>query len=105
MLHCNSSLQFFQRGIYIFQLVMKLPQNLFGYVLKGLSHIALLVKSLPVNVGNIRGVDLIPWVGKIPWMRTWQPTPVFLPGESHGQRSLAGCSPWGCREMNITEAT
>ena len=52
---------------------MKLPQNLFGYVLKGLSHIALLVKSLPVNVGNIRDVDLIPWVGKIPWMRTWQP--------------------------------
>ena len=35
------------------------------------------------------------WVGKIPWRRAWQPTPVFLPGESHGQRSLAGCSPWG----------
>ena len=37
------------------------------------------------------------WVGQIPWRRTWQPTPVFLPRESHGQRSLAGCSPWGCR--------
>jgi len=36
-----------------------------------------------------------PWVGKIPWRRAWQPTPVFLPGESHGQRSLAGYSPWG----------
>ena len=35
-----------------------------------------------------------PWVGKIPWKRAWQPTPVFLPGESHGQRSLAGYSPW-----------
>ena len=34
-----------------------------------------------------------PWVRKIPWRRTWQPTPVFLPGESHGQRSLAGYSP------------
>ena len=34
------------------------------------------------------GVD--PWVEKIPWRRTWQPTPVFLPGKSHGQRSLAG---------------
>jgi len=33
-----------------------------------------------------------PWVGMIPWRRTWQPTPVFLPGEPHGQRSLAGCS-------------
>ena len=42
-----------------------------------------------------RGFD--PWVGKIPWKRTWQPTPVFLPGESHGQRSLAGYSPWGQR--------
>ena len=36
-----------------------------------------------------------PWVGKIPWRRKWQPTPVFLPGESHGQRSLMGYSPWG----------
>ena len=38
-----------------------------------------------------RGFD--PWVGKIPWRRAWQPTPVFLPGESHGQGSLSGCSP------------
>ena len=35
-----------------------------------------------------------PWVGKIPWRRKWRPTPVFLPGQSHGQRSLAGYSPW-----------
>ena len=46
-----------------------------------------------------------PWVGKIPWRRAWQPTPVFLPGESHGQRSLAGYSPQGHKELNITEAT
>ena len=39
-----------------------------------------------------------PWVGKIPWRRTWQPIPVFLPGESHGQRSLVGYSPWGRKE-------
>ena len=39
-----------------------------------------------------------PWVGKIPWTRKWQPTPVFLPEESHGQRSLAGSSPWGRKE-------
>ena len=38
-----------------------------------------------------------PWVGKIPWRRTWQPTPLFLPRESHGQRSLAGYSPCSCR--------
>ena len=38
-----------------------------------------------------------PWVGKIPWRRKWQPTPVLLPGKSHEQRSLAGYSPWGLR--------
>ena len=40
---------------------------------------------------------------KIPWRRAWQPTPVFLAGESHGQRSLAGYSPWGCKESDMTE--
>ena len=43
------------------------------------------------------------WVGKIPWRRAWQPTPVFLPRESHGQRSLAGYSPWGHKEWDMTE--
>ena len=45
-----------------------------------------------------------PWVGKIPWRRKWQPTPVFLPGEAYGQRSLAGYSPWGHKESDMTEA-
>ena len=44
-----------------------------------------------------------PWVGKIPWRRKWQPTPVFLPGKSHGWRSLAGYSPWGRKELDMTE--
>ena len=44
-----------------------------------------------------------PWVGKIPWRRKWQPTPVFLPGEFHGQRSLAGCSPWCHKESDTIE--
>ena len=44
-----------------------------------------------------------PWVRKIPWRRDGMPTPVFLPGESHGPRSLAGCSPWGHRESDRTE--
>ena len=43
------------------------------------------------------------WVGKIPWRRAWQPTPVLLPGESYGQRSLACYSPWGCKELDMTE--
>jgi len=45
-----------------------------------------------------------PWVGEIPWRRSWQqPTPRFLPGASHGQRSLVGYSPWGCKELDTTE--
>ena len=44
-----------------------------------------------------------PWVGKIPWRRKWQPTPVLLPGESHGGRSLVGYSPWGRKESDTTE--
>ena len=44
-----------------------------------------------------------PWVGKIPWRRAWQPTPVFLPGESHGQRRLVGYSLRGLRESDMTE--
>ena len=46
-----------------------------------------------------------PWVRKIPWRRAWQPIPVFLPGKSHGQRSLVGYSPQGHKESNMTEAT
>ena len=50
-------------------------------------------------------LELEPWVGKIAWKRAWQPTPVSLPGESHGQRSLAGYSPWGHKELDMTETT
>ena len=45
----------------------------------------------------------IPGLGKIPWRRKWQPTPVFVPGEFHGQRILAGYSPWGHKESDMTE--
>ena len=44
-----------------------------------------------------------PWVRKFPWKREWQPTPVFLPGEFQGQRSLEGYSPWGHKESDMTE--
>ena len=60
----------------------------------------LLVKALPANARDL-GVN--PWVGKIPWSRAWQPTPVFLPGEPQGQRSLMGYSSWGCKESDIAE--
>ena len=51
-----------------------------------------MVKNPPANAGDMRlGFD--PWVGKIPWRKAWQFTAVFLPGESYGQRSLAGYRP------------
>ena len=50
-----------------------------------------------------RSLRFHPWVRKIPRMRKWQPTAGFLPGESHGQSCLAGCSPWGCKELDTTE--
>jgi len=44
-----------------------------------------------------------PWVGKMTWSRKWQPTPGFLPGKSHGQKRLAGYSPWGYKERDTSE--
>ena len=69
------------------------------------SQVAPMVKKLPANAGDRRdGLD--PWVKKIPWRRAWQPTPVFLPGDSHGQRSLEeGYSPSGHKESDMGEAT
>ena len=67
------------------------------------SQVALVVKNLPANTGGMR-LRLDPWVGKICWRREWQPTPIFLPRESHGQRSLVGYSPQGHRESDKTEA-
>ena len=46
-----------------------------------------------------------PWVRKILWGWKWQPTPTFLPGESHGGKRLAGYGPWGCKELDTTEVT
>ena len=68
----------------------------------GASLLAEMVKHLPaMQETQVRD----PWVQKIPWRRTWQPTPVFLPGEFHGQWSLAGYSPRGHTESDVTEVT
>ena len=64
----------------------------------------LLVKNQPANAEGMR-LWFNPWVGKIPWRRAWHHTLVFLPGESHGQKNLAGYSLWGCKELEMTEAT
>ena len=55
------------------------------------------------STSNARDPGSIPWSERLPWSRKWQPIPVFLPGESHGQRRLAGYSPWGCKELDTTE--
>ena len=57
------------------------------------SQVALVVKNPSANAGRYKRCWFHPWVRKIPWRRKWQPTLVFLPGESRGQRSLAGYSP------------
>ena len=59
-----------------------------------------MVKNIPANAGDAR---FNPCVEKVPWRRKWQPTLVFLPAKSHGQRSPLGYSPWGCKESDITE--
>ena len=64
------------------------------------SLVAQMVKASTYNEGD---PGSIPWVGKISWRRKWQPTPGFLPGRSHGWRSLAGYGPWGRKELDATE--
>ena len=58
------------------------------------------VTNPPASAGDLGSVA---GSGRFPWRREWQPTPVFLPGEFHGQRSLAGYSPWGCKELDTIE--
>ena len=56
-----------------------------------------------VSAYNVGAPGFDPQVGKILWRRKWQPTPVLLPGKSHGWRSLVGYSPWSCKESDMTE--
>ena len=69
------------------------------YNLWGPSPVVQMVKNLPAMQET--GFD--PWVWKIPWRCKWKPTPVFLPGEFHGWRSLEDYSPWGHKEWDMTD--
>ena len=62
-----------------------------------------MVKNPLVNAGDVRDADLNPGSGRFPWRRAQQPTPVFFPRESLGQRSLVGYSPQGSKESDTTE--
>ena len=67
-----------------------------------------MVKNPPANAGDVRDMGLIPGSGSSSGDRAWQPTPLFLPGESLGQRSLVGYSPhshYSCKESDTTEVT
>ena len=59
-----------------------------------------MVKNLSAMQATGKTLGFNPWVGKIPWSRKWLHTPVVLPGNSHGQRNLEGCSPWGHKESD-----
>ena len=62
-----------------------------------------MVNNPPANAGRPKRLEFDPLVGKISWRRAWQSTLVFLPGESHEQRSPAGYNPWGYKESDMTE--
>ena len=64
------------------------------------SSVAQMIKKICLQCGRPKFDS---WVGKIPWRRKWQPTPVFLPGEFHGQRSLESYTPWGRKESDTTK--
>ena len=84
---------------------MKSSEQFIGIEKKilGASQVALVVRKPLASAGDIRDTDSVPRVWKIPWRRAWEPTPVFLPGESHGQSSLVGYSPRGHKEAETTE--
>ena len=64
---------------------------------------ALEVKNSPANAGDTTDMGSIPGLGKFPWRMEWQPTPIFLPGEFHGQMTLVSCSPWSHKDSDMTE--
>ena len=85
---------------YLGDLHLHHPQSLSGVALLACAYVCVCV-GLPWWLRwqriclQCRRPGFNPWLGKIPWRREWQPTPVFLPGEFPGQRSLGGYSPWG----------
>ena len=85
--------RFLSQKLQFLQSLWGFPWGLSGRGLSGRVHL------------QCRRPGFDPWVGKVPWRGEWQPTPVFLPGKLHGQRSLAGHSPWGRKESRHDWAT
>ena len=100
-------LRYFKISQYLGCTSVQLSQTLWGW---DLEISILFLKSLHGSVikeaaCQCRRREFDPWVGKNPWRKKWQPTPVFLPGNSHGQRSLVGYSPWGRKRVGHHLAT
>ena len=74
-----------------------------GITITKSTRTSLVAQTVKVSACNAGDPGSIPGAGKIPWRRKWQPTPVFLPGESNGWRSLVGYNPWGHKESDRTE--
>ena len=92
-----------QRYIYVYLFFENLFSRLACYIILSSDCYALLVAQMVKNLPAMRETWVHPWIAKMAWRRKWQPTPVFLPGESHGQRRLAGYSPWGHKKSDMTE--
>ena len=75
-----------------------------GCVMREIFQASLVVLQLRNHL-QCRRCGFDPWVRKIPWRGKWQPNPVSLPGESHGQRSLEGYTPWAHKELEMIEAS
>ena len=68
----------------------------------GITQSGCLSRRVCLQCRGHRSLTFDPWMGKSPWRRKWQPTPVFVPRESNGQRSFVGYSPRGCKELDPT---
>ena len=92
-----------KRYLYIFFFVCVCGDKQEIYPCFGASLVAQMVLNLPVMKETCRRPRFDPWVRKILWIREWQLTSVFLPGEFHGQRSLPGYCPWSLKESDRIE--
>ena len=91
------------RNTWVFTLVMAYSHLLVLWVLKNILWPSFIRASWLRICLQCKRSGFVSWVRKIPWRRKWQSSPVFLPGKSHGQRSLAGYSPWRLKESDTTE--
>ena len=90
-----SYMQIKSKVLHLIFICILSPQIVFGIFSKGLPWWL----SGRESTCQCRRLGFNLWVRMIPWRRKWHPTPVFLPGKSHGQRRVGGCSPWGCKRV------